>query len=48
MPCLNLYTNVSLDGVDTSALLAEATMVVADVIQKPRNVCSIPLPFFFS
>ncbi|KAJ1688728.1 hypothetical protein LUZ63_012883 [Rhynchospora breviuscula] len=39
MPCLTLSTNVNLEGVDTSAVLAEATRVVADVIDKPQNVC---------
>ncbi|KAJ3684094.1 hypothetical protein LUZ61_013258 [Rhynchospora tenuis] len=43
MPCLNLSTNVNLDGVDTSAILAEATRVVADVIDKPQNYVMVVL-----
>ncbi|KAF2306477.1 hypothetical protein GH714_018424 [Hevea brasiliensis] len=40
MPCLNLSTNVSLDGVDTSAILSEATSTVAKIIGKPEAVRS--------
>ncbi|KAH7567865.1 hypothetical protein JRO89_XS07G0170300 [Xanthoceras sorbifolium] len=36
MPCLNLSTNVSLDGVDTSSILSEATSTVASIIGKPE------------
>ncbi|KAF3329869.1 macrophage migration inhibitory factor [Carex littledalei] len=43
MPCLKLSTNVSLEGVDTSPLLAEACRVVADVIQKPLNYVMVVL-----
>ncbi|KAJ4807531.1 Macrophage migration inhibitory factor [Rhynchospora pubera] len=43
MPCLTLSTNVNLDGVDTSAILAEATRVVADVIDKPQNYVMVVL-----
>ncbi|MBA0703243.1 hypothetical protein Goari_022796 [Gossypium aridum] len=39
MPCLNLSTNVNLDGVDTSAILSEATSSVAKLIGKPE-ACS--------
>jgi hypothetical protein len=38
MPCLN----VDLDGVDTSAILAEASKTVASVIGKPEAVSSPP------
>ncbi|RZR89930.1 hypothetical protein BHM03_00017767 [Ensete ventricosum] len=38
MPCLNLSTNVSLDGVDTSAILSEASKTVARLIGKPESV----------
>ncbi|RWW10172.1 hypothetical protein GW17_00026295 [Ensete ventricosum] len=38
MPCLNLSTNVSLDGVDTSAILSEASKTVARLIGKPEAV----------
>jgi len=38
MPCLNLSTNVNLDGVDTSSVLAEATSTVASIIGKPEAV----------
>ncbi|GJN07196.1 hypothetical protein PR202_ga25004 [Eleusine coracana subsp. coracana] len=42
MPCLNVSTNVNLDGVDTSAILAEASKTVASVIGKPEAVSSPP------
>ncbi|RVW73796.1 hypothetical protein CK203_058293 [Vitis vinifera] len=45
MPCLNLSTNVSLDGVDTSSILSEATSTVAKIIGKPEAVTSIFLSF---
>ncbi|XP_020101141.1 macrophage migration inhibitory factor homolog isoform X2 [Ananas comosus] len=43
MPCLNLATNVSLDGVDTSAVLAEATATVAKLIGKPEAYVMVVL-----
>ncbi|KAL6653423.1 hypothetical protein ACP70R_009001 [Stipagrostis hirtigluma subsp. patula] len=43
MPCLNVSTNVSLDGVDTSAILAEASKTVADVIGKPEAYVMVVL-----
>ncbi|KAF2306459.1 hypothetical protein GH714_018295 [Hevea brasiliensis] len=43
MPCLNLSTNVSLDGVDTSAILSEATSTVAKIIGKPEAYVMIVL-----
>ncbi|KAG5060517.1 hypothetical protein AAZX31_01G115300 [Glycine max] len=43
MPCLNLNTNVSLDGVDTSSILAEATSSVANIIGKPAAYVMIVL-----
>ncbi|KVI03320.1 Macrophage migration inhibitory factor [Cynara cardunculus var. scolymus] len=36
MPCLNLSTNVNLEGVDTSSILSEATSTVAKLIGKPE------------
>ena len=48
MPCLNISTNVNLDGVNTSAILSEASSQVAKIIKKPR-VCknfSFCLRFF--
>jgi len=36
MPCLNVSTNVNLDGVDTSSILAEASATVANIIGKPE------------
>lgn len=38
MPCLNISTNVKLDGVDTSSILSEATSTVANIIGKPEAV----------
>ncbi|XP_020087327.1 macrophage migration inhibitory factor homolog [Ananas comosus] len=43
MPCLNLSTNVSLESVDTSAILAEATKIVANLIGKPEAYVMIVL-----
>jgi phenylpyruvate tautomerase len=43
MPCLNISTNVSLDGVDTSSILSEATSTVAKLIGKPEAVRSLYL-----
>ncbi|KAK4801016.1 hypothetical protein SAY86_021503 [Trapa natans] len=43
MPCLNISTNVSLDGVDTSAILSEATSSVAKIIGKPEAYVMIVL-----
>ncbi|KAL6870574.1 hypothetical protein ACP4OV_014422 [Aristida adscensionis] len=43
MPCLNVSTNVSLDGVDTSAILAEASKAVATVIGKPEAYVMVVL-----
>ncbi|TXG58899.1 hypothetical protein EZV62_016728 [Acer yangbiense] len=44
MPCLNLSTNVNLDGVDTSSILSEATSTVASIIGKPE-AGSVPIAF---
>ncbi|KAK4755446.1 hypothetical protein SAY87_009203 [Trapa incisa] len=43
MPCLNISTNVHLDGVDTSAILSEATSSVAKIIGKPEAYVMIVL-----
>ncbi|KAF9591948.1 hypothetical protein IFM89_010306 [Coptis chinensis] len=43
MPCLNLSTNVSLEGVDTSSVLSEATRSVANIIGKPEAYVMIVL-----
>ncbi|KAJ7961159.1 Macrophage migration inhibitory factor [Quillaja saponaria] len=43
MPCLNLSTNVSLIGVDTSSILSEATSTVATLIGKPEAYAMIVL-----
>ncbi|CAN1142122.1 Macrophage migration inhibitory factor homolog [Linum perenne] len=43
MPCLNLSTNVTLEGVDTSAILSEATSTVANIIGKPPSYVMIVL-----
>ncbi|CAL0306256.1 unnamed protein product [Lupinus luteus] len=43
MPCLNISTNVTLDGVDTSSILSEATSTVAKVIGKPEAYVMIVL-----
>ncbi|TKY65759.1 Macrophage migration inhibitory factor-like [Spatholobus suberectus] len=43
MPCLNLSTNVNLDGVDTSSVLSEATSTVANITGKPEAYVMIVL-----
>ncbi|KAM1095062.1 hypothetical protein ACFX2B_009860 [Malus domestica] len=43
MPCLNISANVNLDGVDTSAVLSEATSTVAKIIGKPEAYVMIVL-----
>ncbi|KAL8517169.1 hypothetical protein ACS0TY_015400 [Phlomoides rotata] len=43
MPCLNLSTNVSLEGVDTSSILSEASSSVAKIIGKPEAYVMIVL-----
>ncbi|KAI4365528.1 hypothetical protein MLD38_021507 [Melastoma candidum] len=43
MPCLNVSTNVSLDGVDTSSILSDATSAVATIIGKPESYVMIVL-----
>ncbi|THU59729.1 hypothetical protein C4D60_Mb07t05130 [Musa balbisiana] len=51
MPCLNISTNVSLESVDTSAVLSETTKAVAKIIGKPESYVmvvlkgSIPISF---
>uniref|UniRef100_A0A9I9DZG4 Macrophage migration inhibitory factor homolog n=1 Tax=Cucumis melo TaxID=3656 RepID=A0A9I9DZG4_CUCME len=43
MPCLNISTNVSLEGIDTSSVLSEASSTVAKIIGKPENYVMIVL-----
>ncbi|KAB5552211.1 hypothetical protein DKX38_009522 [Salix brachista] len=43
MPCLNISTNVSLDGINTSAILSEASSQVAKIIGKPESYVMIVL-----
>ncbi|KAJ0979287.1 hypothetical protein J5N97_014761 [Dioscorea zingiberensis] len=43
MPCLNVSTNVSLEGIDTSSILSEATKTVAKLIGKPEAYVMIVL-----
>ncbi|XP_076915831.1 uncharacterized protein LOC143575310 [Bidens hawaiensis] len=43
MPCLNVSTNVNLDGVDTSSILSEATSAVAKIIGKPEAYVMVVL-----
>ncbi|KAI3839970.1 hypothetical protein MKX01_002593 [Papaver californicum] len=41
MPCLNLFTNVSLDEIDISSILSEASKSVANIIGKPESYVMI-------
>ncbi|CAN8257457.1 unnamed protein product [Cochlearia groenlandica] len=43
MPCLNISTNVPLDGVDISSILSEATSAVSKFTGKPENYVMIVL-----
>ncbi|KAK1264574.1 hypothetical protein QJS04_geneDACA010683 [Acorus gramineus] len=43
MPCLNLSTNVNLDGIDTSSVLSEASKAVSRLIGKPEAYVMIVL-----
>ncbi|KAE8686921.1 macrophage migration inhibitory factor-like protein isoform X2 [Hibiscus syriacus] len=43
MPCLNISTNVKLDGVDTSSILSEATSTAANLIGKSEAYVMIVL-----
>lgn len=43
MPCLNISTNVNLEGIDTSSVLSEATSIVAKLIGKPEAYVMIVL-----
>ena len=47
MPCLNLSTNVNVDGVDTSSILKEATSTVAELVGKPEAVYSLSRCFIY-
>ena len=43
MPCLNLSTNVSLDGEDTASILSKVIKAVARIIRKPEAYAMIDL-----
>ncbi|OVA02814.1 Macrophage migration inhibitory factor [Macleaya cordata] len=43
MPCLNLSTNVSLEGINTSSILSEASKTVAKIIGKPEAYVMVVL-----
>ncbi|KAK4766727.1 hypothetical protein SAY87_008369 [Trapa incisa] len=51
MACLNIATNISLDGVDLSVILSEVTSSVAEIIGKPKAYVmivmkgSVPIAF---
>ncbi|KAF7144400.1 hypothetical protein RHSIM_Rhsim05G0225700 [Rhododendron simsii] len=45
MPCLNLSTNASLEGVDTSSILKEATTTVAKLYVMIVLKGSVPMAF---
>ena len=50
-PCLNLSTNIKLEGVDTSTILSEAASTVAKLVRKPEAYVmivfkgSVPMSF---
>uniref|UniRef100_A0A5B7C1K6 Phenylpyruvate tautomerase n=1 Tax=Davidia involucrata TaxID=16924 RepID=A0A5B7C1K6_DAVIN len=43
MPCLDISTNVNLDGVDTDSIFLEATKAVAAIIGKPESYVMVLL-----
>eukprot|EP00252_Welwitschia_mirabilis_P018810 TRINITY_DN4207_c0_g1_i1.p1 TRINITY_DN4207_c0_g1~~TRINITY_DN4207_c0_g1_i1.p1 ORF type:complete len:116 (-),score=18.86 TRINITY_DN4207_c0_g1_i1:291-638(-) len=43
MPSLSITTNVSLDGVNTSAILSEASTAVAQILGKPESYVMVQL-----
>lgn len=43
MPCLDISTNVNLDGVDTDSLFSTLTTAVSRIVGKPENVRSLSL-----
>ncbi|GKV06121.1 hypothetical protein SLEP1_g18048 [Rubroshorea leprosula] len=43
MPCLNLSTNVNLDGVDTVSIMSEVTSTVAKIMGKPESYVMVLL-----
>ncbi|CAK9319836.1 unnamed protein product [Citrullus colocynthis] len=43
MPCLNISTNVNLEGIDTSSVLSEASSTVAKIIGKPEAYVMVVL-----
>ncbi|XP_026441555.1 macrophage migration inhibitory factor homolog [Papaver somniferum] len=51
MPCLNVSTNVKLEGVNTSPILSEISKAVANIIGKPEAYVmvllkgSVPISF---
>ncbi|KAI3987260.1 hypothetical protein MKX01_031744 [Papaver californicum] len=51
MPCLNVSTNVNLEGMNTSPILAEMSEAVANIIGKPEAYVmvllkgSVPMSF---
>ncbi|PWA46936.1 Macrophage migration inhibitory factor [Artemisia annua] len=51
MPCVQISTNVCLDGLDTDPIFSEATKVVSQIIGKPEEFVmvilkgSVPISF---
>nr|GMD40033.1 macrophage migration inhibitory factor homolog [Ipomoea batatas]GME08820.1 macrophage migration inhibitory factor homolog [Ipomoea batatas]GME16104.1 macrophage migration inhibitory factor homolog [Ipomoea batatas] len=43
MPCLDISTNVNLDGVDVDSFFKEATTAVANIIGKPEKYVMVVL-----
>ncbi|XP_073015574.1 uncharacterized protein [Primulina eburnea] len=41
MPCLDISTNVNLDGVDTDSIFSELTKAVSQIVGKPENFVMI-------
>ncbi|KVI11194.1 macrophage migration inhibitory factor homolog [Cynara cardunculus var. scolymus] len=43
MPCVQISTNVCLDGVDTDSIFSEATKAVAEIIGRPEKFVMVIL-----
>ncbi|KAK6164798.1 hypothetical protein DH2020_001662 [Rehmannia glutinosa] len=41
MPCLDISTNVNLDGIETDSLFSDLTKAVSQIVGKPENFVMI-------
>lgn len=43
MPCLDISTNVNLEGINTDSIFSELTKAVSQIIGKPEKVSSLSI-----